>query len=828
MVLSILPLLTIGLLNGIIGSYVLQKNSKALPNRAFALFAFSVAAWTVSIALTHNLNAASTFLARTTFSSASLMVFALLVTFRTFPSEAALEWDWSLLLFGCGAAVLSTLSFTPLIVSSASLSSTGLNISYGTLHRIFGLYIYSCFGFSCLILLRKYRASTGLARLQFKYLLLGLLVPGLGVTFTNLLIPLVLGTSRLGQYGPYFALIFLGSTAHALIRYRLMDIRLVLQRSATFVLALLASVLVLVGALLLLLVLVPLEIQPHQILLALAGSVAIGTFFPFLQRLFGALLDRYVYRGATNFQRALRDTSRAVAAILDFDNLSRYTTFTTGQLVHSERAALYITDGASLRLCHEYTNLAASSTPSSPHVSTDSHLITFLETAREPIVAEEVPTRFPGDSGELLTAELARYHWALVLPIYSENHLQGFIAVGPKLSGDPFFENELEFLSILTNQVGVAVRNAQLYQQVVLVNEYVDNILSTMDSGVIAVGAAGDVSLFNPAAERLTGLQSASILNQPYTTLPPPLASPLRDTLDHESSRSQFETAINGPDGVSIPLVCSTATLRRRDGSTHGALIVFSDLSRLKDLEREKTRVERLASFGALASGVAHEIKNPLVAIRTFAELLPERFSETDFRDDFSKVVISEIDRIDDLVGRLRGLAVPSLQRAGAVDIREPIIETLALLRGKLEQTQTVVHRDLPDEAVFVAVDAAQLKQLFLNLLLNAIEAMGAGGELTIRICRGNTLNAASVVVEVQDNGPGIPDSIRSNIFDPFFTTKPRGSGLGLTICRGITDAHRGTIRVESASDRPGTTIVVEFPAATSTPELAQQSALNL
>jgi signal transduction histidine kinase len=111
--------------------------------------------------------------------------------------------------------------------------------------------------------------------------------------------------------------------------------------------------------------------------------------------------------------------------------------------------------------------------------------------------------------------------------------------------------------------------------------------------------------------------------------------------------------------------------------------------------------------------------------------------------------------------------------------------------------------------------------------LLNAIEAMGARGELTIRVRQGNTHNATSVVAEVRDTGPGIPESIRSDIFNPFFTTKPRGSGLGLTICRGITDAHRGTIRVESASNRPGTTIVVEFPAATSTPELAQQNALK-
>jgi len=278
--------------------------------------------------------------------------------------------------------------------------------------------------------------------------------------------------------------------------------------------------------------------------------------------------------------------------------------------------------------------------------------------------------------------------------------------------------------------------------------------------------------------------------------------------------RSQFETSIQGTDGTSVPLVCSTTILRNAEGSTHGALIVFSDLTRLKKLEQEQRRAERLASFGALASGVAHEIKNPLVAIRTFAELLPERFTDSDFREDFSKVVIREVARIDDLVGRLRGIATTPPEQIGTVDIREPIAHTLLLLRAQLEQTHTTVRCDFHDPAPLVAVAEPQLKQLFLNLLLNSIEAMGSGGEMTVRLARKDFQGAQWIVVEVSDSGPGIPEAVKANIFDPFFTTKPRGSGLGLAICRGITDAHRGVIRAESRTDRPGTTMVIEFPAA--------------
>ena len=345
------------------------------------------------------------------------------------------------------------------------------------------------------------------------------------------------------------------------------------------------------------------------------------------------------------------------------------------------------------------------------------------------------------------------------------------------------------------------MKNAQLYHHVVLMNEYVDNILSTMDSGVIAVDAKGVISLFNSAAEHLLRLRARDIRGHSYDSLPTGLASPLRDTLHTSIPRSQLELSIPGGDGLALPLVCSTATLTHRDGSAHGALIVFSDLTRLKGLEREKQRAERLASFGALASGVAHEIKNPLVAIRTFAELLTERYDDEEFREDFSKVVIREIARIDDLVGRLRGLAATTPPLTGRVDIREPIHETLALLRAQLELSHTTVHCAFDHPSPFVAVDESQLKQLFLNLFQNSIEAMGEGGAIHVRVSGRDLHGSSWIVATVSDTGPGIPESVRTQIFDPFFTTKPRGSGLGLAICRGIMDAHHGTIRAEANSN---------------------------
>ena len=144
-------------------------------------------------------------------------------------------------------------------------------------------------------------------------------------------------------------------------------------------------------------------------------------------------------------------------------------------------------------------------------------------------------------------------------------------------------------------------------------------------------------------------------------------------------------------------------------------------------------------------------------------------------------------------------------------DIRVPIADTLLLLRNQLEQAKIRVNSDAADSEPYVGVDDGQLKQLFLNLFLNAMEAMGSGGHLTIRIFRVQA-GASRVTTEISDTGPGIPEAIKANVFDPFFTTKTRGSGLGLAICRGIVDAHQGSIRAENNFPRAGATIVVEFP----------------
>jgi PAS domain S-box-containing protein len=797
---------------------VLVNNPRATVNRWFTLASLAIAGWILSIhaSLSSQDPTIIVPLGRLGFAFATCIPYTLLSMFLAFSDALRNKKELTAVLPGFFCAVFVAASLSPWIVAGAGTKGPRANFLYGPLHKAFGLYFIVCFLFALYTLWKTIRSSSGLKRLQLRYLLLGILLGGIGAITTNLLIPLITGTSAYSGLGPYFALLVVSFSAHAIIRHRLMNIRLVVRRGIVYLLAAGVAGGVFASILAALSVVMGERRQELPLSTEVLVALAIALAFQPLKGWIQGWLDRYLYRESYNYQQIIREASRTIGSTLDLQALLAYVCEVARRTCRPDLIAVFVRDPGDLsfrlatRQAFGDTVVGLLTRP----VEANDALPIFLHTSRIPLIRDELGQSLDGSQAREAIRALTSLGGDFALPMFSEQHLLGFILLGPKLSGDAYFNEDVELLSTLVNQAAIAIKNAQLYRQVVVVNEYIENILRTMDSGVITIDDRGRVALCNSTAARLTGLSTEQLTSLSVDTLPAPLGSQLQETLSDGYPRSQVETALPGEADRGTPLVCSTSALRDERGAVIGALIVFSDLSKVKALESEKRTSERLASLGSLVSGIAHEIKNPLVAIKTFAELLPERFSDTDFRDEFSKVVRTEIDRIDGLVGRLRSLATPKPEMAAATDLREPISETLSLLRGQFEHMQTTVHRDLGTSGALVTIDPGQAKQLFLNLLLNAIEAMPPGGQLAVSVVRLQRQGQPWIQVTIKDTGPGIPDAIRSKIFEPFFTTKTGGSGLGLAICRSITDAHRGTIRAETATPGAGTTIFVEFPEA--------------
>ncbi len=822
---------TAALANLGLGVAVWARDVKGQIHRYFALFSFSIATWTLSNGfLSIELDPTSAILwGRLAFASASLIPASFLLFAGVFPTPGHLGTSSIAKIFVMTGIVSCFASFTPLILRGTTSIEGALHPVYGPAHAAFGVYVIACLSFSLFLLTQKLSFLKGLQELQVRYVFLGFLTAAAGATVTNLLIPILFQSSRFSRYGPLFSIVMIGVIAHSIVRHRLMNIRLVVRRGFVYLLAVAIAGAVFTVAIAVVAGAVGERSQDVSLPLQVGVALLIALAFQPLKQRIQSSLDRYLYRETYDYQRIIREASKTIGSTLDLKSLLEYLCRVTTRTLRPDCVEVFTwdTSAAAFSLAtwtafgeHDEPTRALRIAPRDP-------LPRFLMTTRLALLRDELGRTISGAEADAAVRQLSTLGGDIALPMFSEHQLIGILLVGKKLSGDAYFAEDVELLSTLANQAAIAVNNAQLYRQVVLVNEHIENILRTMDSGVISVDAAGKVAICNSTAERLTGLSRSLLLSLTVDGLPYSLGSQLRATLSDGASRLQIEATLPGESHPILPIVCSTSALRDSQGAILGALIVFSDMSKLKALETEKRRAERLAAFGTLVSGIAHEIKNPLVAIRTFAELLPERFTETDFREDFSKVVIGEIDRIDDLVARLRGLAVPSPQSGGPVDIREPISDTLALLRGQFEQTRTVVHREMGDLPAYVGIDVAQIKQLFLNLFINAIEAMGQGGTLTVRVRHRRAPSEVWIVVEVSDTGPGIPEAIRTHIFDPFFTTKPRGSGLGLAICRGITDAHRGTVRADANRNGPGTTMVVEFPESATSADLIAERALH-
>ena len=776
-------------------------------NRWFAAFTLSGAGWVLGIAGLHS-GIFLDFWSRFTFANASLIPATFLAFAHAYPHKSrrpSVAWIHFALFAGVGFSLLSL--STSLVVYEPAFTQAGLNRKSGLLYPVFAFYFVVTWSEALLICFLKWRKARGQARVQLQYLVAAMLLSGTGAIAFNLLIPLLSGRSVHSWMGPYFGVAVVVLIAHAIIRHRLMDLRLVVHRGITLAVAIVLSLLP-VGILLgILWPRLSILLDANDLVALLAAVVVVGLLIPVIRDATGRLLDRYVYRTHVNYQRTVRRASAELTRVLDLKILLPFLSGTLVEATNSEGAAVYLLDDDRLRRAiggqHQERGRFETPDTASPAV------LDTLTRTKDLILCDEILQEQPTPERALLHAELTRLNWALVLPLLSEDSVAGAIVVGPKLSGDPFYPQDLDLLMTLANQAGIAIKNGQLYSQVVLANEHLNNIVSTIESGVVAVDAAGRITLFNRAAAALTGLSIDEIKLQPFSVLPACLGEPLRQTLLDGREHTQPEVELPGRGGTR-PILCATSPLHDQDGTVLGAVAVFSDLTPLKELEVERRRAERLTYFEVLASGIAHEIKNPLVAIKTFAQLLPRRANDDRFIEQFGRVVAREIARMERLLERLRTLAHTAERPRYQLDLRAPVTAAIETMRPVFGEKNIVVSIAIAPVPCPVLGDHAELEQLFLNLLMNAHEATPPQGMVRIELAAG----ADRVTVAVVDTGVGIPAQILERVFDPFFTTKKHGSGLGLAICASIAQAHGARLQAEN---RPagGAVLTVVFPLAT-------------
>jgi two-component system nitrogen regulation sensor histidine kinase GlnL len=349
-------------------------------------------------------------------------------------------------------------------------------------------------------------------------------------------------------------------------------------------------------------------------------------------------------------------------------------------------------------------------------------------------------------------------------------------------------------------------------------------VLAGLPDAVIAVDAEQRVVFWNAAAEELTARSARRAEGRFLKDVFAPDAAVVRrlgETLATGESRSAADSTVERTDRREVPVSIVTAPLFAKDGTVGGAVAVLRDLSRLRQLEAEVRRGETLAAAGRMAVGLAHEIRNPLGAIRGAVQLLARELGAESRLQEYTSVLLTEVDRVNRIIGMLLDLARPVPVRPVPLNLHQ-LLERVALLTEESARTRriTIVRRYDPSLPPVMG-DEDRLVQVFHNLIRNAMEAMGDGGKVTLatRVSLNPLFGKmdlgggprSMVEAQVIDEGSGIPAAARARIFDPFFTTKDHGLGLGLAICHQILEQHRGAIDIQSEEGR-GTTVTCFLP----------------
>jgi two-component system nitrogen regulation sensor histidine kinase GlnL len=453
-----------------------------------------------------------------------------------------------------------------------------------------------------------------------------------------------------------------------------------------------------------------------------------------------------------------------------------------------------------------------------------SSLIDMIIQENEPISLDSLIRARQTPQVTSTIAELKRLQACVAVGVFSKSQLTGIVLFGSRLNGRIYNKIEQDALQILCNQFAVALENAQLYTEVQDSKIRNEIMLDQLVSGVIVANPERKISLFNHEAQRITGIEDSAAVGKDISDLPSAICLALKTTLQNKMGERNVEARLYEQDETrkSLHIRMGTTYLLGHDQKPMGALLVFTDMTELKSLEEQVRRSDQLSSVGTLAAGMAHEIKNPLVTIKTFTQLLPERYEDADFREDFSSLVAHEVSRIDEIVNELLSFSKPTRPHLIPMNLNDVIGQILKLTHEQMAQKNIVVNDGRNASKHRILGDAKLLSQALINLTLNAVEAIGKDGTITIgstnctyRFANGEGPDQSAIKecirIQISDSGQGIaPDHIKK-IFDPFFTRKSEGTGMGLSVAHGIIQDHHAIIDVESETGK-GSTFYIYIP----------------
>ena len=712
------------------------------------------------------------------------------------------------------------------VVAIARGASNGASLSRAIdlLDRAEPLYLFACGAAALVVLVRAFRQITSLtARRQLRWIAWGTAL-GVGPFAFGYALPWALG------FDPTLALqltaIPLGlvplTFASAIVRYRLRDVEVIVKRGLAYAAFLVATVALYTALLRLTTFAFSRGDDEHAWIVALLATVVVVLIAQPVKEAVQNALDRVFYRDRYDYRRALVGFARDLNSDLDVVRLSQRLVNRIVETLVVDRMALMLVDERS----GNFGSIGDFGFGQSVAVLPRSASIMRRLDAGHTVALDDpiAAARFVAEEVEFWR-DAGIYYF---VPCVFEGGTIAVLALGRKDSGEPFNSEDLALLTAVASQVATAIENGRLYRQLHLKAEelgrmraFNENILESLDDGLVVFDEDERIVRWNRALDSFYGMPTAEAIGM---RLSDAFDQPFVDALaaarrEHPRGATLYRVPLTGRrpqesqrllvNATVVPLQNASAA----DPVTGGTILLIENITDRVRLEEQLQISEKMASIGLLAAGVAHEVNTPLTGISSFTQMLLENADPADPRTTLLEKIERQTFRAAKIVNGLLNLSRPASASSERihVDLNAVVSDVLSLLEHQFEVGKIKLRRELSETPVTVLGTEHQLQQVFLNLFLNARDAMPRGGWLSVT----TRAQGGRAIAEVADTGSGIPPEQLSRIYDPFFTTKAigRGTGLGLAITYGIVREHDGEIHCDSTVGK-GTRFALALPLA--------------
>jgi PAS domain S-box-containing protein len=686
------------------------------------------------------------------------------------------------------------------------------------LDRVQMIYLAAYFVLATVVLWRSYRqAGSAILRQQMKWVTRGTILAVAPFTLFYV-IPYLRGAApSLGMKVSVLSLVFLPLTfGYAIFRYRLMDVDLIFKRGMAYTIAagsITAAYFLVIGGISELFHKNFPSAGPVGLVIAIAVTALL--FDPF-KNWVQDYLDKFFYRKRYDYRKTLIEFGRDLNSETDLDKMLTSIVDRLSRTLMVDRMAIFLSDPE----LPEYFALAKSYGIS----NTRGLDLSFLNVARHEWEAGHLffdstshPVREHPEAQETIRKLDLNYY----IPCTVMNRMIAVLGLGKTAEGDFLSTEDVQLLETLAGYVGIAVQNARLYksleskaEQYERLKEFNENIVESISVGVLAVDLEDRIDSWNSQMEVMFAKTRAEVLQRPLSEVfPAEFLEEFYRVRQSPGIHNLYKFRMRAAGTETRVTNVAIAPLVAKDYSVIGRLIIVDDITERVELESQLSQSEKLSSIGLLAAGVAHEVNTPLAVISSYAQMLAKQVNTDPKKSELLDKITRQTFRASEIVNSLLNFSRTSSTEFTNVDVNRVISDTLTLLEHQFKVARIKVVQEFDAHIPPIYGNTGKLQQVFLNLFLNAKDAMPSGGTLMIA-----TQNGHQVRVIVSDTGSGIAQEHIHRIYDPFFTTKNKpktghtgGTGLGLSVTYGIIQEHAGKIRVNSKPGE-GTTFTMEFP----------------